>query len=305
MFDVSGKSAIITGSAQGLGKQYAIHLLQEGAKVCISDVNEKLGQETVAELGKKFGKDKVIFVKCDVTQEEQLRQLWEEAASKLGYISVLINNAGVNFAPGWKRSVDIMLLGVVHGMQLAREKMDKSKGGQGGRIINTASIAGLSGFPSALTECMGYTMSKWAVVGLTRNFGMAKPDLFESEGIKCYALCPWYTDTTLVTDMMNLKTIEKHSGIRVMDPSEVGKALLDAIRMDSNGAIIPIFPDAPIMALPNLNSIVLVALPTLGKVLKALNWKVSTVNGNLFLGGCFLLAFLALYLAWSLVSLFF
>jgi NAD(P)-dependent dehydrogenase (short-subunit alcohol dehydrogenase family) len=63
MYDVAGKSAIVTGSAQGLGKEFAIHLLKAGAKVCISDVNEVLGAETLKELGEKYGKDKVVFVK--------------------------------------------------------------------------------------------------------------------------------------------------------------------------------------------------------------------------------------------------
>ena len=62
MFDVSGKTVIITGSAQGFGREFADRLLQAGAKVCISDVNEKLGLETTKELGEKYSKDKVHFV---------------------------------------------------------------------------------------------------------------------------------------------------------------------------------------------------------------------------------------------------
>ena len=65
--DLQNKVAIITGSAQGLGKAFAARLLEVGVKVCISDVNKEKGEATLAELGERFGPEKVCFVQCDVT----------------------------------------------------------------------------------------------------------------------------------------------------------------------------------------------------------------------------------------------
>ena len=67
--DIQNKVAIITGSAQGLGKAFAIRLLEAGAKVCLSDVNRESGEATLAELQEKYGKGWVGFVSCDVTNE--------------------------------------------------------------------------------------------------------------------------------------------------------------------------------------------------------------------------------------------
>ena len=64
-FDVNGKVALITGSARGFGKEFAIRLLKRGARVCISDLNEIAGKETLDELKQKYGSDKVIFSRCD------------------------------------------------------------------------------------------------------------------------------------------------------------------------------------------------------------------------------------------------
>ena len=81
MYDVNGSRAIITGSAQGLGKEFAKRLLQDGCKVCISDVDEVKGLETKLQFQKQFGlgDDGVCFVKCDVTQKEDWTALWESA----------------------------------------------------------------------------------------------------------------------------------------------------------------------------------------------------------------------------------
>ena len=98
MYDVNGSRAIITGSAQGLGKEFAKRLLQDGCKVCLSDVDEVKGLETKLQFQKQFGlgDDGVCFVKCDVTQKEDWTALWESAEKILnGPIDVLINNAGL------------------------------------------------------------------------------------------------------------------------------------------------------------------------------------------------------------------
>ena len=94
---------IITGGAQGLGKEFARRLLQEGCRVCISDVDVAKGCETVNLFQKQFGcsDDGLCFVKCDVSKKEEWSELWNSAVKMLGGpVDILVNNAGLH--PGVK-----------------------------------------------------------------------------------------------------------------------------------------------------------------------------------------------------------
>ena len=98
MYDVKNSRAIITGSAQGLGKEFAKRLLQDGCKVCLSDIDIEKGLETKSQFQKQFGlgDDAVCFVKCDISINEDWTELWESAEKYLnGPIDILINNAGL------------------------------------------------------------------------------------------------------------------------------------------------------------------------------------------------------------------
>ena len=98
MYDVKNSRAIITGSAQGLGKEFAKRLLQDGCKVCLSDIDIEKGLETKSQFQKQFGlgDDVVCFVKCDISINEDWTELWESAEKYLnGPIDILINNAGL------------------------------------------------------------------------------------------------------------------------------------------------------------------------------------------------------------------
>ena len=128
-YDVRGKAAIITGSARGFGKDMAEKLLRAGANVCITDILDEAGQETLAEFAKEFGKDRIMFVKCDVTKEEDWKDLWAKAEKEFGYIHILINNAGVHPSTGWKLCLDVMLWAQFIGTYLAMEKMGTTKVG--------------------------------------------------------------------------------------------------------------------------------------------------------------------------------
>ena len=110
--DVKEKVCIITGSAQGLGKEYARVLLENGARVCLSDLEEvtKLESETSAlkEFRETFGKEKVCYFKCDVTKEEDLVSLYDNCESYFkGKVSIFCNNAGVNYTAGWKKCMEV------------------------------------------------------------------------------------------------------------------------------------------------------------------------------------------------------
>ena len=125
-FEIKDHIAIITGSAQGFGKEFAKRLLQSGAKVCISDVNQSEGKKTTDEFINVFGKDNVTFKKCDVTKQEDWDELWNHAEDCFGdQVTLLINNAGVGPQFGWKACVDIMLVGVSIGVYYVHSFFDK------------------------------------------------------------------------------------------------------------------------------------------------------------------------------------
>ena len=165
--DVTGKVCIITGSAQGLGKAFAARLLEAGGKVCISDMNQDRGEATLTELRERFGEEKVCFVACDVTEEEQFRNLFDKAEEffKVSCVDLLANNAGVNLNFGWKKCLEVNIVSVMLGTEIALERMRKA--GKSGQIINTASMAGLG--PGLSEKMTAYTVSK---VGMFDKVGM-------------------------------------------------------------------------------------------------------------------------------------
>ena len=137
------KVAIITGSAGGLGKEFAKRLLDHGCKVCISDINQKMGHDTKSEFSNVYGSEKVHFVSCDVRKNDEVKNLFKEAKEyfKVEAIDLLVNNAGVTDSDkfDWKMIIEINYMGVMNGTTIAMEEMSKS----GGTVVNVASILGL------------------------------------------------------------------------------------------------------------------------------------------------------------------
>ena len=137
------KIAIITGSAGGLGKEFASRLLHWGCKVCISDINEQLGEKTRAEFSEIYGNEKVNFVKCDVRRHEEVRNLFQATKEYFNTdrIDILVNNAGVTDSDkfDWKMITEINYMGVMNGSTIAMEEMSK----YGGTVINVSSVLGL------------------------------------------------------------------------------------------------------------------------------------------------------------------
>ena len=138
--DICGKVAVITGSAQGIGRAYAVRLLEAGAKVCLSDLDKAKGERTLSELEDRFGKNKVCFSLCDVTKEEDLKSLLDKAEThfQVSCVDILVNNAGVNVNLGWRKCMNINLMAVMNGTTIAVERMKMA--GKPCQIINTASI---------------------------------------------------------------------------------------------------------------------------------------------------------------------
>lgn len=163
------KTAIVTGGASGIGEKTAEFFVREGVKVLIADVNQERVAKTVNLLKKMNGGVKGFY--CDVTDEKQVVQMMEDAISHFGTIDFLVNSAGVGGGmsplekaprPEWQRILDINLMGTIHCcktvMPILRQK-------NGGRIVNIASEAGVSGEKGLEV----YAASKGGVISLTKS----------------------------------------------------------------------------------------------------------------------------------------
>ena len=160
--------AIVTGSASGIGREIATTLAQNDFGVIIADLNEKLGHEVATEIAAKGGQ--AIFCKVDVTDRKTVRAAVAQCRKAYGSVKVMINNAGFNkpepfleaTEETWHKIMDVNALGVMIGSQEAAKAMIAD--GTRGKIINTASIAGRTGY----AEWAPYCASKFAVVSLTQ-----------------------------------------------------------------------------------------------------------------------------------------
>jgi len=168
---VSGRSCIVTGAAQGIGRAIAEALLEEGASVCFADINgDKIAKVADANL-KTYGDSKVTHAQVDVTDRATVRAMIDHTVASFGRLDVKFNNAGVNrpmnfmdvTEDNWNFIMGVNGLGCMIGMQEAARQMIAQ--GTGGKIINTASIASRQGYDNVAPYCA----SKFAVVALTQS----------------------------------------------------------------------------------------------------------------------------------------
>lgn len=192
LFDLTGKTAIVTGASTGLGVTFAEALAGQGASVVLAARSEDKLNEVCRRL--KAAGHQAIAVKCDVGVSAQVKELIEAAAARFGRIDVLVNNAGAVGDAGmvpervpdevFASTVQVNLMGLWYCCRHAAQHMLAD--GKGGSIINNASIAGLSGignFPPA------YQATKAAVINLTRNLACSWAD----RGVRVNALAPgWF-----------------------------------------------------------------------------------------------------------------
>lgn len=208
VFEIQGKVALITGGASGLGLQYALALLEKGLKgVTLADVAVEAGNEAIADIERRFGKNKAIFVKTDVTNYEQFEEAFRKTIGTFKNIDILINNAGILNDQTWQKEVAINVNGVIHGMLLALYNyIPKYKTSSEGLIVNISSIAGIEPFSGVPI----YTGTKFAVHGMTLAWG--SPSHYEQSKVRVVAVCPGVTDTPLITNLKMLDSSHELAG---------------------------------------------------------------------------------------------
>ncbi|XP_033641989.1 15-hydroxyprostaglandin dehydrogenase [NAD(+)]-like [Asterias rubens] len=245
-----GRVAIVTGGADGFGKSFSHALLKKKAKgLCIADFNETTGNKTLRELAEEFGEDRVMFVKCDVTSQSEFEDVFKKTKAKFGCINLVVNNAGIMNEDNWEKCVDTNLKGTMRGTKLAIRYMGPEEGGEGGMVINVASMAGLQ----AASFMPTYTATKFASVGWTRAL-QADPCL-KAIGITFGALCPAFANTAIIDGIARLNS-DVHRDIATALLQHMGLLEVDEVTDSFLRLVLDKFWEGKVLGLTKLNGIV-------------------------------------------------
>jgi NAD(P)-dependent dehydrogenase (short-subunit alcohol dehydrogenase family) len=232
-----GKVAVVTGGGSGIGRALALALAREGARIVVADVDETDAAETVRRVAAAGGEG--LAVRTDVADRRQVESLADRAFDRHGTVHLLFNNAGVVVHGSlesatfedWQWVMGVNLWGVVHGLLAFVPRM--IAGGQGGHVVNTASMAGL-----IASQGLGvYNTTKYAVVGLSET--LAK-DL-RPHRIGVTVVCPMGVATRIREAGRNRPSALRNApdapgapGVtligRTLDPDDVAAQTLAAVR---------------------------------------------------------------------------
>lgn len=195
------KVALITGAAQGIGRESALLFAQEGASIVAVDLSDALGEETVSLVEQAGGK--AIFVKADISSAVDCQKMVAAAESTFGKLNILFNNAGIMHSDDgdaestseeiWELTMRVNLKGVFLGCKYGIPAIKRAGGGS---IINTASFVAVLG---AATPQLAYTASKGGVLSMTRELAV----IHARENIRVNALCPGPLRTELLMKFLN------------------------------------------------------------------------------------------------------
>lgn len=227
---VSGRTAVVTGAASGIGRGIAQKLAEEGADVIVADLSPEPnmdGQPTHEKIREQGGK--ADFIETDVTDEQSIQDMVYQAAEKFGHIDIIVNNAGVHHSAsvteeteaGWNQVMGVNLKGTF----LCSKHVIKHMQSEDieGDIVNIGSIAGLVGYGHSASYCA----SKGGVVELTREMALD----YGSEGINVNAVDPGVIKTSMTRDLredeetrnfMEQNTIAPRLG----EPEDIANAVL-------------------------------------------------------------------------------
>jgi 3alpha(or 20beta)-hydroxysteroid dehydrogenase len=221
---LTGKVALVSGGARGMGASHARTMVAEGAKVVLGDILDDEGEVVAKELG-----DNARYVHLDVTQPEHWDSAVATALSEFGGLHVLVNNAGIinvgtieDYALSeWQRILDINLTGVFLGIRAVVKSMKEAGAGS---IINISSIEGMAG----TLGCHGYTATKFGVRGLTKSAAME----LGPSGIRVNSIHPGLVKTPM-TEWVPEDIFQSALG-RIAEPKEVSNLVVYLASDDSS-----------------------------------------------------------------------
>jgi len=195
---LNGKVAIITGAGSGIGRGAALAFAREGAKIVVADWGEETGRETVKLIKKQGGE--AMFVKVDVSNSADAANLVKQCLAAYGQVDILFNNAGIvkmgalheTAEADWDQVINVNLKGVFLCSKAVLPQMLKQ---DKGKIVNTASIAGLVGFD----QLGPYCASKGGIIALTREMAVE----YGPKKINVNCIAPGVIKTAMTKDMLN------------------------------------------------------------------------------------------------------
>ena len=236
---LSGKTALITGAAGGIGAEIARRFLEEGASVFVCDVNREEGEKTAASIG-------AIFIPLDVTSEESWKAALSAVLGRTGRLDILVNNAGINVRKNIEEmpveSFDAMFAVNVRGPFLGiKHSLPIMRAAGGGVILNMSSICGLVGHRYTNET---YTATKGALTMLTKSVAVR----YAKDNIRCNSVHPSTVETALVQAMLKdpERRAERLGEVplgRLASTTDVANALVYLASDEAsfiNGAAIPI-----------------------------------------------------------------
>jgi len=222
---LENKVTLITGASKGIGRATALLFAKEGAKVAVNYLSSvKEANDVVEEIETMGGK--AFAVKCDVSNETEVKSMVNQVMKEYGKIDILINNAGVVYdiplfektVEQWRRTLDVNLLGVFLVSKYVSEHMLKQKNG---KIVNISSINGINSFNP---ESADYDASKAGVIILTKDLAQEL-----APNIQVNSIAPGWVDTEMNKDLPKdfvKEEIEKIYLKRFARPDEIAKAAL-------------------------------------------------------------------------------
>jgi NAD(P)-dependent dehydrogenase (short-subunit alcohol dehydrogenase family) len=196
LFDLGGKSALVSGGGRGIGKTIALALAEAGANVAVASRDEAACAETAKEIAGTTGRN-AISTKLEVTEKASVEEFVKLTKEKLGSVDILVNNSGATWgAPfeempleKWERVIKVNLTGTFMMCQAVVPMMKKQRWG---RIVNVASVAGLRGAP-AFMHASGYSASKGGIIALTKELAVKLADF----GVTVNAIAPSFFPTKM------------------------------------------------------------------------------------------------------------
>lgn len=226
---LQGKSALITGAGNGIGRAAALVFAREGGRVLVADLDQQAAQDTVAMVNAVGGQ--ATSCRCDVTDDDQVQAMIRTGVSAFGRIDCAFNNAGIagyqvdasgkRTAEWAEESFDRMIAVNLKGVWLCmKHEIVHMQGHGGGVIVNTGSIAGLVGLPTS----SAYVAAKHGVLGLTRTAAIE----YAPDKIRVNAVCPGYIRTRMTEDVMRRRGEEILSLVpmRAMgDPEDIAETV--------------------------------------------------------------------------------